>query len=293
MTQSLLKPFTQLNTLGVINITPDSFSDQTRYNDKLNLEQVLKNFKNYPDLVFDFGFESTAPMNTPIAIQAERDRFDHFFHFLKDFDLNGCWISFDTYNIENFRYFESQFKERYQSCHYIFNDVSGQLDQELEEFLKIKVQSSDFYYLHNFTYLPDRTNVQSHMDYVIADNISIAAVEHFKAAYKWFQDIGFDQRLIFDLGFGFSKSYEQNWQLIHEVPKIVNNLKKVGIDKPWVMGISKKSFLKKASLSNTEIELETLHLQVITAWMQKNCGHLLFRVHDPGIVLQAQKLAKL
>ena len=289
----MLSSLNQLTTLGVINITPDSFSDETRFTDKNNLEQVVAQFKNYPQLVFDFGFESTAPMNTPIAIQAERDRFDHFFHFLKDFDLNGRWISFDTYNIDNFRYFENQFKERYQNCSYIFNDVSGVMDQELADFLKTKIQSPDFYYLHNFTYLPDRTNIQSHMDYVKTEAISTAAVNHFKDSFKWFQEIGFDKNLLFDLGFGFSKSYEQNWQLINELPKIVNNLKKVGIDKTWVLGISKKSFLKKASLTDSVIEREALHLQILTAWIQKNCGHLLFRVHDPEIVIRALKLAQL
>lgn len=275
-----------INTLGVINITPNSFSDPSKFQDSKILIDTLNSYKNKTNLIFDFGFESTAPMNSAITESAERERFNHFFESIKDVDLNGCNISFDTYRPSNYRYFEEQFKTRYINQTFIFNDVSGVLDNELLEFLKTKKDQSNFYFLYSFTHIPSRDSVLNHMDYLVNEDIITLAVKKFTDAYKKLSDLGFKDKIIFDPCFGFSKTYEQNWELLNRFEEVVNCL---DFDVPWLVGVSKKSFLRKSLPESHDpyAESEILHEKIIKNILIKKMGHVIFRVHDFDIVERA------
>ena len=284
-----LVEFDQLNTLGVINVTPNSFSDQNFFLNKKNLKLTLENFKSIKGLVFDFGFESTAPMNQAISSSLEIERFDAFFEEIKDINLSGHWISFDTYRPQNYLYFEEKFKARYQDCRFIFNDVSGVLDPEIVLFLKSKRSAKHFYYIHTYTYIPSRDLVLDHMKFIQEGNIEELAYEHFLRVFKIFKDIQIEDKIIFDPGFGFSKSYEQNWNLLNNLDKLVNKLELVNVKKPWLIGVSKKSFLRKSLVNILDPfkDSEILHLKIIKELTIKKLGHLLFRAHDPNLVKKA------
>lgn len=280
-----LLDFKNLNTLGIINLTPNSFSDG---NNCLNNEVLIKtisNFKSYPRLVLDFGFESTAPINTPISLTEEKKRFDDFFDVVKKIDLSGSWISFDTYKISNYRYFEEQFNRHYKNCGFIFNDVSGSFDPELREFLVEKKEKGNFYYLFNNTHIPSRAHVLNHMDFTKNENIILLTSENLLHKYEKFLEIGVENKIIFDPGFGFSKSYEQNWELLNRFEDLINIFKNKGIILPWVVGISKKSFLRKSIPNSLDPfnDAEILHRKIIKDLVSKQLGHMLFRVHDPRI----------
>lgn len=281
-----LVPFIELNTLGVINITPNSFSDQNKFQNPDRLRSTLKNFKSQKKLVLDFGFESTAPMNAAITLEEERERFDRFFTTIKDIDLSGCWISFDTYKPQNYLYFEEQFQLRYQNCGFIFNDVTGVLDAELLSLLKDKRQQENFFYLYSFTHIPSRDCVLGHMNYVKEGDIVQMCFEDFSKSFLTFKENGFRDKIIFDPSFGFSKSYDQNWDLINRMDELVIKLKGQKINTPWLIGISKKSFLRQALIHSIDPfhDSEVLHAKIIKDLLSKQLGHLLFRVHDPELV---------
>lgn len=288
----MLFPFNEIKTMGVINITPNSFSDTTSMLlDQDVLKQTINQSKKIPGIIFDFGFESTAPMNSAISKLQERERFDIFFENIADVDLDGRWISFDTYRPENFRYFEEKFKSRYSNCGFIFNDVSGVIDEDLIELLKTKRQQSDFYYIYTSTHIPSRDNVLNHMQYLsIGEDIVSESSRHFSEGLKKFKEIGILNKIILDPGFGFSKSYDQNWDLINRFDELVDDLeldsKKVGRDFTWLIGISKKSFLRKSLVDSSDPfrDSEILHAQIIKGLIEKKLGHLIFRVHDPFLV---------
>jgi dihydropteroate synthase len=296
LTRSLPKllNFSELNTLGVINITPNSFSGQNISPDPKAIKSTLIDFLSIPTLALDFGFESTAPMNMAISKEEERARFDLFFNTIKDIDLSGRWISFDTYKPQNYLYFEEKFKSRYHNCGFIFNDVSGVLDPEVLELLKSKQSQENFYYIYTSTHIPSRGRVLDHMKFALNGDIVQMTFDHFNKGYAQLREIGFLDKILFDPCFGFSKSYEQNWELINRFDELVLNLKKNKIVVPWLIGISKKSFLRKSISDSTDPfnDSEILHARIIGDFVSSQLGHLLFRAHDPELVLKSIKTTR-
>ncbi len=284
----MLIPFKEIRTMGVINITPNSFSEtESMLLNKEALKNKLIQFKNIAELIFDFGFESTAPLNHSISSAVERERFDLFLENISDVDLSGQWISFDTYRPQNFLYFEEKFKARYNHCGFIFNDVSGVLDRPLVELLQSKKNQKNFYYIFNHTHIPSRDKVLNHMEYLYVGNSLLKEIgAFFKKGFETFSEIGIENKIIFDPGFGFSKSYDQNWELLRGFDQLYNDLKNSGIITPWLIGLSKKSFLRKSFTHSLDpfSDAEILQDKLIKELISKKLGHLLFRLHDPFLI---------
>jgi dihydropteroate synthase len=284
----MLPDFKTLKTMGVINITPNSFSDPQKFFYTQDLGQTLKAQSWKKDLILDFGFESTAPMNESISAEMEKKRFDRFFELIADIDLDHRWISFDTYRPESFLYFSERFKSRYKGQGHLFNDVSGVLDSELARLLKDKARDQSFLYLYSFTHIPDRAETGKHMNFLREGDVFARALEKFKEAEKQFKKLAVDEQVIFDPCFGFSKTFEQNWDLIRRFPELKKSLAN---NRSWLVGLSKKSFLRNSLPPETTdlfTEAEKLHERLLAQFMKENNGHVFYRVHDFDIVSRAQ-----
>lgn len=276
--------------MGVINVTPNSFSDPSLFYLNDNLKKVIAGNTTRRDFLFDFGMESTAPMNAPITGDEERARFDQFFDLIKDIDLNDRWISFDTYRTESFRYFESRFKSHYQGQGFLFNDVSGVIDDELKRLLEERKTDPSFRYLYSYTHIPSREETGKHMSYLKEGDIIERARTHFKRGEQIFSKLGVSDQVVFDPCFGFSKTYEQNWELIRGFSMLKNSF---GEDRSWLIGLSKKSFLRKALPPETKdlfAEAEKLHESLLAGLIAEPGEHVFFRVHDFDIVNRAYDL---
>ena len=81
-------------TLGVINRTPNSFSDHGASLNPNFFDTQLKSFLEDPSVIIDIGFESTAPMNRPISESEELDRFNNFLEASKNYSFANRFISF-------------------------------------------------------------------------------------------------------------------------------------------------------------------------------------------------------
>ncbi len=275
--------------MGVINITPNSFSDGGKNFSEVTLKKTLNDFLLHPNLILDFGFESTAPMNCAISYSEEKDRFDTFFLATKDFDFHNRWLSIDTYKIENFHYYFKQLRSRYPQCGIILNDVSGVRDQILFDLLMEYQFDSNFYYIFNNTHIPHRHDVVKHMSFVKEDEIIVSTIKNFENASIWFdQFLHLKKRVLFDVGFGFSKSFAQNWALINNLEQVINSFS----NHTWVIGLSKKSFLRNGFIDSKDpiAESEVLHLELVKNIMTLSRSHIIFRVHDPNIALKAYSL---
>jgi len=281
--------------MGVINVTPNSFSDQNSLllDNKKLIDKIIA-FKNYSNIIFDFGFESTAPMNKAISAAEELQRFDSFFERIKSIDLSDQWISFDTYRPSNYLYFETKFKSRYKNCNYVFNDVSGVVDDELLDLLKTKKNHLDFYYILASTQVPDRSKVSNHMDFIINTPVVKQTAENFLNSLAKINDNFNFENIILDPCFGFSKTYEQNWELVNNVSVLCNELQKNIRDFTMLFGLSKKSFLRKSLGNSTDPfnDSEILHKKLIVNFLKKKTSPILFRVHDPLIVEDAYALSR-
>ncbi len=270
--------------MGVMNITPNSFSDGGEFNNSDSLSKRFHQYQKKNNFIYDFGAESTAPFNEPISMDQEQQRLELCFDLLKG--SPDTYVSLDTYRGPCAMWFFEKLKKLgFREEQLFWNDVSGHWDDEVERFLK-EFPGANYIYSHNLCL--ERSKSSNHMDYVRADeNIVTGVIEHFKQATK-------SSRVYFDPCFGFSKSFEQNWELANNFNKVFENF----CGQSWVIGVSKKKFIRrfldellKNDLSHEQLLLksEWVHLELLKSFIVQanSCSEvesLTFRVHDPDIV---------
>lgn len=261
-------------------MTPNSFSERGI--------SRLQSFLDRPEVIIDVGFESTAPMNKPISAEEEMERFENFLVLSKNFQFEGRVLSFDTYRPLNFLTMKKRFSDVHQNCRFIFNDVSGVIDDDLMGAMKT---DGDFLFVYSCAHIPSRDRVHDHMSFLTDDDAVADCLESFKQAWGRFKQEQLTERLILDPGFGFSKSYDQNWSLINRFNELVSGLVNAGIDAPLLIGLSKKSFLRKALKTESFEESEHLHFKCMVDLLKTKALPLLFRVHNPEIVALARRFS--
>lgn len=274
----------QYKSLGVINRTPNSFSDKGASLNPDFFKTQLQSFLNDPSVIIDIGFESTAPMNTKVSADEEFARFQDFLEASKNFHFNQRLVSFDTYKPQNFLRMHEAFSALHPKAKFIFNDVSGVLDEELKQAL-VKFKDESFFYIYTFSHIPSRDSVLDHMKHLDEkSDIIDQAHAAFVSAVRFFEELGMKEQLILDCGFGFSKTFEQNWRLIDQYGELEKKLLAHKITNTHLVGLSKKSFLKKALGSEDPVKLEELHLESLKKIKKSTSLPILFRVHDPTII---------
>ncbi len=237
--------------MGVMNITPNSFSDGGEYD--------LSRLSESAD-AWDIGAESTAPMNAPITADEEWARLEKHLPELIKVPL----LSLDTYHPETIFRMSSLRKNL------IWNDVSGKFDTHVENFLSL---DSSFQYVLCHNHAPTRELSGRHMDYVLGTTLD--TLTDFFLKYK-------HPRVIFDPCLGFSKTYEENWKILENMAELQKRVR----HPRWLIGFSRKSFLRKKfslTLENRE-ELDVKHVQVLSEVLADLHGEVWIRTHRPDLL---------
>ena len=188
--------------MGVINITPNSFSDGGEFNNSTKfLDQARYLIKHEADIL-DLGAESSAPMNKAIDTSEEIARFKEVVLPVLDQISPNIDLSIDTYKIETIQYLLKQKSIRafYDKELLTWNDVSGQNHEAeviLRNYPKLK-------YIHCHNLVDDRSKTLDHMSYLSDD----LCLENF------FEN----SQHILDPCFGFSKTREQNFEVWKSAP---------------------------------------------------------------------------
>ena len=226
--------------MGVINLTPNSFSDGGEYNQSESFEKHFL-YQLKAASIIDLGAESTAPFNDPISFAEELNRFEEVFYpFLSIHPDPTCTLSIDTYKIPVFKEVASKINKSWPKTKIIFNDVSGCLDDELIELLED--DSLDFSYVYSHNLAPDRGQTSHHMRFCLDTdykNFMEELKDYFKNGLKKLKN--YKKEIIIDPCFGFSKTREQNHYLLSHMNDFLNDLDK---EIPLLYGISRKSFLR-------------------------------------------------
>ncbi|MBT6326584.1 MAG: dihydropteroate synthase, partial [Bdellovibrionales bacterium] len=240
-----LKLQSKNTVMGILNLTPDSFSDGGDYNESGLICSRIDSFLKQNVEIFDFGAESTAPMNNHVSYEEEINRFEQvLFPALKHMEeIKEKIISIDTYKIETIKYVLNYTRKWSPLTQIIWNDVSGRYqDKEVIEI--INENSNNLFYVANFTFIPERRLTTKHMEYkkdITNIEFQNEFFTYFSSVNNYFEKSNLLKNLIIDPGFGFSKSLTQNHYLMKNFSKIINQLM---FDVPILVGISKKSFLK-------------------------------------------------
>lgn len=229
-------------SMGVINLTPDSFSDGAKFNTVSHFQKQFNTQSNLFDIV-DIGAESTAPFNSAISAEEEMKRYqDIFFPILDKISAPNCRLSIDTYKPEVFKFVLNEVRKQWgRSFPIIFNDVSGKVDSSLVNLLR----DSSFSYIFCHNLSDSRSSTSRHMDFVDkgSDKIFLENItNYFKDALIILEDL--NTNVILDPCFGFSKTRNQNHLLLANIGKIFNQF-----NKQVMVGISRKSLLRNDNIS--------------------------------------------
>ena len=241
--------------MGILNLTPDSFSDGGKFNDeKSALLQAEKMIKEGADFI-DIGAQSTRPNADFLSARQEILRIGNVISLIKK-EFPETLISLDTFYADVVKF---GFDEGID----VVNDISGgDFDENL---LKTVAETKLPYILmhSNSTYQNMHEKIQ-YEDIIVSLNYS------FSKKINELQKLGIYD-VILDPGFGFGKTIEDQYKMIDEIEHI-------GFGKfPLLIGISRKSFIyKPLGKLSTEINEETqnLHRKVLEK------GAKILRVHD-------------
>ena len=241
--------------MGILNLTPDSFSDGGKFNDeKSALLQAEKMIKDGADFI-DIGAQSTRPNADFLSARQEILRIGNVISLIKK-EFPETLISLDTFYADVVKF---GFDEGID----VVNDISGgDFDDNL---LKTVAKTKLPYILmhSNSTY----QNMHEKIHY---EDIIVSLNYSFSKKINELQKLGIYD-VILDPGFGFGKTIEDQYKMIDEVQHI-------GFGKyPLLIGISRKSFIyKPLGKHPTEINEETqnLHRKVLEK------GAKILRVHD-------------
>lgn len=271
--------FTRPLIMGVINITPDSFSDGGQFLDSNEAVKHALELVREGANIIDLGGESTRPGALRVKIDEEQARVLPVIEALMqnaDFKASGAIISIDTMNAQTAALAVAAGVA-------IVNDVSGGLADE-QMFAELKKLKCKFIVSHwrGFSETMDSLNNYTSVAKDVAEEL-IERVAKAEAA-----GISRD-RLIIDPGLGFAKDIAQNWHLVARL----DELEKLGL--PILVGASRKRFLAgalepqdAAGVSNQRRDLATAVLTALL--LQRKLWGV--RVHNVATTLDAIKVVE-
>lgn len=265
--------------MGVINITPDSFSDGGQFLDSNEAVKHALELVREGANIIDLGGESTRPGALRVKIDEEQARVLPVIEALMqntEFKASGAIISIDTMNSQTAALAVAAGAA-------IVNDVSGGLADE-QMFAELKNLKCKFIVSHwrGFSETMDSLNNYTSVAKDVAQEL-IERVAKAEAA-----GISRD-RLIIDPGLGFAKDIAQNWHLVARL----DELEKLGL--PILVGASRKRFLAgalepqdAAGVSNQRRDLATAVLTALL--LQRKLWGV--RVHNVATTLDAIKVVE-
>ncbi|MDE5738340.1 MAG: dihydropteroate synthase [Oscillospiraceae bacterium] len=249
--------------MGILNITPDSFSDGGNFN---SLDTALKHVEQMvqdgADII-DVGGESTRPNYTQISEEEEITRIAPVIEAIKkNFDIP---VSLDTYK---YKVAEAGI----QAGTDFINDIWGLTYDNGEMAHLIAKYNLPCCFMHN------RTNMHYHnfMNDVLNDMKHIISIAQ-KAGIK-------KNKIILDVGVGFAKSYENNLEIINHLDIFKNSL---GF--PVLLGASRKSVIGLTLNLPIEDRLEGTLATTVIGVMK---GVAFVRVHDVKENIRAVKMTQ-
>ena len=247
--------------MGILNVTPDSFSDGGRFN---HIESAIKHagemIAEGADVI-DVGGESTRPGYTKISDEEEISRVVPVIEAIKQrFDIP---VSIDTYKSEVAKAAAAAGAD-------LINDIWGlKYDDKMAEV--IAENNLACCLMHNRTNT-EYSNFMEDMKQELKETIAIAR----KAGIA-------DDRIILDPGVGFAKSYENNLEVIRRL----GELKELGY--PLLLGTSRKSVI---GLTLDVPAAERVIGTTVTTVMAVQADCMFVRVHDIKENRQAIEMAE-
>lgn len=240
--------------MGVLNATPDSFSDGGQFSaedDALNHARLLIAAGSN---IIDVGGESTRPGAERITIEEEQRRVISLIKKIAAepaFIASGARISIDTMNSQTA-------KAAIDAGAKIINDVSGGLADP--DMFSVAAETSAILVISHWRGFSDRMDsLNEYQDIArdVAAELSVQVEAAIAAGVK-------RENIVIDPGLGFAKDMQQNWKLVARL----DELEKLGL--PILVGASRKRFIagmlepdEAGEVSNSRRDLATAVLTAL------------------------------
>jgi dihydropteroate synthase len=257
----------RFTVLGVVNVTPDSFSDGGLYLEADAAVEHGLELAAEGAAILDVGGESTRPGADPVDAGEEVQR---VVPVVERLAAGGRRVSIDTTKLEVAR-------AALDAGATIVNDVAA--FRFAPELAGLVAERGAGCVLMHMLGEPRTMQLDPRYDDVVSD---VRAFLEERLAFAVAEGVP-EERVWLDPGIGFGKSLEHNLELLRRLDEIV------AIGRPVVIGTSRKSFLGK--LAGGRSETERLPGTIATNVLALERGATVFRVHDVAPVLDALTVA--
>lgn len=263
--QSRLLVLDQPKVMGILNITPDSFYAGSRAAQvPAVLEKAARLIEDGADIL-DIGAQSTRPGSTFLSADEEWNRLAPVLpELLKRFP--DCFFSVDT--------FHARVAENAAAAGvHMINDISGGL---LDEAMLTTVAATGL----PFVCMHMKGTPQTMNDLAQYDDLLLEMTDYYIERISRCRAEGIVD-IILDPGFGFAKTIQHNFQLLHRLDELHH------FQLPLLVGLSRKSLITKTLGVPAD---QALHGTTVLNTIALMKGAMVLRVHDPLPAKQAIRL---
>ncbi len=255
----LTLPVGRTAIMGILNVTPDSFSDVGRYTDVAAALRHAREMVSAGADLIDVGGESTRPNSTRISADEEWGRIGAIVEALAG---DGIVVSVDTLHASTAR-------AAAEAGAAIINDVSGgRWDPQMNDTV---AASGCAYVVQHYRALPGMPGES--FDY--GDDLVGTLIERVGSQVQDAIDAGVTaDKIVVDPGLGFSLTNDQCWQILRELPRFLQG------GYPVLVGASRKRFVKALE---GDVEADSAAIAAYCA----AAGAWAVRVHDVAATVAA------
>ncbi len=257
---------TRPRVMGILNVTPDSFSDGGVYFDPERALEQAQRMVEQGAAIIDIGGESTRPGASPVSVEEELRRVVPLVEALSK--ALPVPISVDTSKPEVMR-------ETVAAGAGMINDIMAlRLPGALEAVAQLQVPVC----LMHMQGEPRTMQSAPHYDQVVSDVMRFLTDRVDACVLAGIPR----ERILLDPGFGFGKTLQHNLDLLHELDRFLS------LELPLLVGISRKSMIG-ALLGDRPVD-GRLHGSLAAAVIATMKGAAVVRVHDVAETADALKV---
>ncbi|KAL8767409.1 MAG: hypothetical protein Q9209_006099 [Squamulea sp. 1 TL-2023] len=235
LTSSL--PTRKTHLMAILNLTPDSFSQDGKYTadfDPSSLLPQLNSLLHHQIPILDIGGQSTRPHASPLSASEELARILPTIRYIRSNpDFNSILLCIDTYH-------STVARACIEAGADIINDISGGLMDD--KMFSTVAELGCTYILMHMRGTPETMTSRTQYPEGVINGIASELNERVQKAMeagirRW--------RIILDPGIGFAKTAEQNLEVLRKLPELRDAEGLKGL--PWCVGVSRKGFIGKVS----------------------------------------------
>lgn len=266
----MFSQFTKPLIMGILNVTPDSFSDGGKFSDvNAAISQVKRMMSEGVDII-DIGGESTRPGSEPVSPAEQQQRVIPVIKAIRQTLNSDILISIDTTSSQ-------VAKAALEAGANIINDVSAGIEDPA--ILNVAAEFNAPIILMHRQGTPKTMQDNPYYDDVVPEVINTLLTQIASAIQSGIKK----ENILIDPGIGFGKRKQDNLELLAHLDKFV------ALGFPVLLGTSRKRFM--GTICNVTEPAELVTATAVTTALGVIAGVQLFRVHDVKENRQAADVA--